>query len=107
MYQSLSKNNNNNKDKEQKSSITPKIALPYIKGNTNKITKNLNKHNINVAFSPHNTIRQSFDSVKDLINPNHQKGVYIIPSSCGKEYIGETGKSFNIRIKEHTADLQK
>jgi len=45
------------------------------------------------------TIRQLFNLVKDPINPNLQKGVYVIPCSCGKKYIGETCRSFNIRIK--------
>lgn len=53
------------------------------------------------------TIRQLFNSVKDPINHNLQKGVYVIPCSCGKEYIGERGRYFNIRIKEHTADLRR
>ena len=88
MHQSLSKNNND--IKVQNLSVTPKISLPYIKGTTDKITQILNKHNINVAFTPPNTIRQLFNSVKYPINPDLQKGVYVIPSSCGKEYIGET-----------------
>lgn len=100
MHLSLNKKNN---IKYQNSS-TPKVSLPYIKGTTDKTTKILNKHNINVAFTPSNTIRQLFNSVKDPINPNIQKDVYVIPCSCGKEYIGETGRSLNIRIKEHTAD---
>jgi len=103
MHISLNKNNN---IKDQNSS-TPKVSLPYIKGTTSKITKILNKQNINVAFTPSNTIRQLFNSVKDPINPNLQKGVYVIPCSCGKEYIGEIGRSLNIRIKEHTADLRR
>ena len=31
----------------------------------------------------------------------------MIPCSCGKEYIGETGRSLKVRIKEHTADLRR
>lgn len=31
----------------------------------------------------------------------------MIPCSCSKEYIGETSRSLNIRIKEHTADLRR
>ena len=34
------------------------------------------------------------------------KGVYIIPSSCGTPYIGETGRSINQKISEHAADLK-
>ena len=39
--------------------------------------------------------------VKD--NPEHlqQKAVYMINFSCGEQYIGEAGKSVNIRLKEN------
>ena len=94
----LSLNKKNNDIKNQNLS-TPKISLPYIKGTTDKISKILNKHNINVPFTPTNTITQLFNSIKDPINPKLQKGVYVIPCSCGKEYIGETGRSLNIRLK--------
>ena len=104
MHLSLNKINN---DIKNQNLSTPQVSLPYIKGTTDKISKILNKHNINVAFTPANTIRQLFNSVNDPINPKHQKGVYVIPCSCGKEYIGETGRSLNIRIKEHTADLRR
>jgi hypothetical protein len=34
------------------------------------------------------------------------KGVYSIPCSCGKVYIGETGRSMKIRLKEHNVDIK-
>jgi hypothetical protein len=45
-------------------------------------------------------------SVKD--EPDHKKckGVYKIECSCGKCYIGEIGCSFQIKIKEHGADIK-
>ena len=104
MHLSLIKNN---KDMKNQNLSTPKVSLPYIKGTNDKITKILNKHNINVAFTPTNTISQLIISVKDPINLNLQKGVYVIPCSYRKEYIGEIGRSLNIRIKEHTADLRR
>lgn len=65
------------KKKENKkiSSDTPKISLPYIKSTTDKIAIFFKKHNINVAFTPHNIIRKLIDSIKDPINPSLQKGV--------------------------------
>lgn len=32
-------------------------------------------------------------------------GVYEIPCSCGKSYIGQTGKAIEIRIKELEKDV--
>jgi hypothetical protein len=66
----------------------------------------LKKGNIGVAFSPPNTIKGMVDSAKDPIEPNMHKGVYSIPCSCNKVYIGETGKSMNIRLKKHNTDLK-
>jgi hypothetical protein len=30
----------------------------------------------------------------------------MIPCLCGKQYIGETGRSFRIRIQEHVVDIK-
>jgi hypothetical protein len=46
------------------------------------------------------------DHAKDVINPRLQSGVYAIPCSCGKQYIGETGRSFQVRLKEHCTDIR-
>ena len=53
-----------------------------------------------------NTIRRIVDSTKDPIDPIMHKGVYSIPCSCGKVYIGETGRSMKVSFKEHSADIK-
>ena len=58
-----------------------------------------------VILSP-GTIRQSMRSVKDKIDRHQLKGVYKIDCSCGKSYIGETGRSLQTRLKEHVADIR-
>ena len=45
-------------------------------------------------------------SVKDKIDRQQLKGVYKIDWSCGKSYIGETGRSLKTRLKEHAADIK-
>ena len=45
------------------------------------------------------------DSSKDPIEPLKQKGVYSIPCSCEIPYIGETGLSIQVRLKEHSAHI--
>ena len=82
----------NNKGKEKE--VTKNINLPYIKGTTEKIAKILRKESIKVSFSPPNSLRTMLDHAKDSINPNLHRGVYSIPCTCGKQYIGETGRSF-------------
>ena len=83
-----------------------RITLPCIKGTTNIIAKILRKTNINVTFSPLNTIKKMLDQAKDKVDPNRRTGVYVIPCSCGKEYIGETWRAIEIRVKEHCADIR-
>lgn len=53
------------------------------------------------------TIRQKMRSVKDKIDWHQYKGVYKVDCSCGMSYIGETGRSFQIRLKEHGADTRR
>jgi hypothetical protein len=94
------------RNKEQTNNDMSKVYLPYIQGTTDKLARILKKKNIGATFKPLNTIRNSLRSVKDSIDPIEHKGVYMIPCSCGKQYIGETGRSFRIRIQEHAADIK-
>ena len=81
------------------------IVLPCIQGSTDKIAKILRIRNLKVCFSPPNSIRNMLDFSKDPIEPKLLQGVYAIPCSCGKVYIGETGRSIKARLKEHNADI--
>ena len=57
-------------------------------------------------FTPPNPIRNLVDSLKDLIEPKAYRGIYSIPCSCNKLYIGETSRSMETRFKEHSTDLR-
>ncbi|XP_015124783.1 uncharacterized protein LOC107046641 [Diachasma alloeum] len=78
-------------------------ALPYLQGKTDRISKVLQKHDIRTIFKPPTNIGQMLASTKDRRPPLSLPGVYKIPSSCGKVYIGATGRRISIRsrIKEH------
>jgi len=84
----------------------PRVHLPFFQGTTDKIARILKKHNVHMTFRPFNTIHKSLRLVKDPIDPRDMKRVYIIPCSCGTPYIGDTGRSINQRIGEHTVDLK-
>ena len=86
-------------DIQIKDKCVPNTTLPYIHGTTEKIAKILRKRKISVSFSPPNSLRNFLDTAKDPIDKKLQKGVYEIPCSCDKRYIGETGRSINFRIK--------
>ena len=80
--------------------------LPFIQGVTNKTARVLNKREIKTSFKPHETIKQNMRSVKDKPDSQNCKGIYKIECSCGKCYIDETKHSFQVRIKEHGADIK-
>lgn len=83
-----------------------RVFLPYIHEVTDKIAKILRKKNIITQFSAPGTIRQGMRSVKDIIDRHQLKRVYKIICSCGKSYIGETGRSLQTRLKEHGANIR-
>ena len=85
----------------------PRAYLPYIQGVTDKISRILMKNNITTSFKPLETIRKRMRSVKYLVDHTQFRGVYKIPCSCKISYIGETGRSFHTRIKEHGANIRK
>jgi hypothetical protein len=80
------------------------ISLPYIQGTTDHISKLLAKKNIKTIFKPYKTLKQLFRTAKDKSDPMLGPGVYQIPCSCGKSYIGQTGRSFKAQLKEHIVD---
>ena len=83
-----------------------RVFLPYIQGVSDKIVKILKRNNISTQLYAPGTIRQGMRSVKDSIDNHQLKGVYKIDCSCGKSYIGETGRSLQTRLKEHGADIK-
>ena len=76
-------------------------TLPYLQGTTERISRILSKHNIKVISKPQRKIAQLLPNPKDQRSHLETPGVYKIPCSCGKAYIGETGRKISTRIKEH------
>ena len=68
-----------------------------------KLQRILKTVNIEVRHRSSNKLHSSLHTYKDRKRKNTQPGVYKIPCECGKVYIGETGRSFNTRFKEHKA----
>jgi hypothetical protein len=74
---------------------------------TRYITKLFRKYNLNIAWRTNNTLEQH------LTNPKHKKdiydccGVYKMKSiDCEGAYIGQTGRNFRVRYKEHIRDIR-
>ncbi|KAJ8947675.1 hypothetical protein NQ318_009559 [Aromia moschata] len=83
--------------------LTTYAYLPYVSGVTDKLKKILSKKNIGVRFRTVKKIQQVLPSNKDPVPRILQlsEGVYELKYTCGKSYIGQTGRSIQCRIKEH------
>ena len=70
---------------------------------TEPLTRLLKKHDIKVFNKPSRTLQQEFPSPKDRPSKNKQTNVVykISCKDCPWNYIGETGRCFETRKKEH------
>ncbi|ERL95905.1 hypothetical protein D910_00580, partial [Dendroctonus ponderosae] len=68
-------------------------CLPYIHGVTDRIGKILEKHKVKTVFKPTRTIQQTLRTAKNKRDPLSAPGVYTVPCSCGRAYIGTTKRS--------------
>ena len=84
------------------------VILPYVKGVTEGISRILNKHRVSTAVKPKQTIRNMLVHPKDKVDKlDKSEIVYKIPcKSCDQVYIGETGRKFGTRMKEHLKDVE-
>lgn len=68
---------------------------------SHKLQRILKSANIEVRHRSTKKLFSTLHTHKDQKPKGTQPGIYRIPCDCGKVYIGETGRSFNTRIKEH------
>lgn len=78
------------------------ITIPYVQGLSEKLETILKSYKIRCVFKPPINLAKLLNNNKDVLDISNAVGVYKINcNSCGKIYIGETGRSINTRIKEH------
>ncbi|XP_064633649.1 uncharacterized protein LOC135491607 [Lineus longissimus] len=104
----VNKNNPKKKNTQNPDSRPKALAvLPYVKGVTETIERYMRKAGVATACRPHTTIRQL------LVHPKDKRDmlditdcIYQIPcANCDNAYIGETGRKFSVRLKEHQKDV--
>ena len=82
-------------------------VLPYINGISQPLTR-LRKHDIRVVNKPLKTLQQEFPSPKSRppidLQPNVIYKIYC--ADCPWSYVGETGRSFETRRKEHMRNVK-
>ena len=105
---------------KRKFSKPPALAIPTpeelvcmffkwaINGVTQPLTRILRRHDIQVVNKPLKTLQQEFPSPKFRPPIEHQPNVvYKIPcADCGWCYVGETGRCFETRKKEHVRNVK-
>ena len=82
-------------------------VLPFINGVTQPLTRILRRHDIQVVNKPLKTLQQEFPSSKFRPSIERQPNVvYKIPcADCDWCYVGESGRCFETRKKEHIRNV--
>jgi hypothetical protein len=79
--------------------------LPFVGTVFNRISRVLARHNIRSVALPHMKLSSPLRPVKDHLGLR-TPGVYRIPCECGRVYIGQTGRSVDIRLKGHQRHIR-
>ena len=84
------------------------LCLPYVQGLSERIERACKKLDVRAVFKSSKTLRGHLCRVKGKQPLDRTKGViYNIPCTCGREYIGETGRNLRVRIGEHKYAIQR
>jgi hypothetical protein len=97
-------------DNVKKENITPVATtnLPYVPRLGEKIKRIAAKSNIRTVFISNNTLRSQLVQFKPKSDNLLSKKVeYSIPYECSKQYIGETRRAFDVRLKGHKNSIKK
>ena len=86
---------------EEPTKPASRLTIPYIAGTSEKIARILRKHDVVTRFNCVTKINNVVPGPKDRIPQELYEGVYQVPCSCGKSYVGETCRGMATRIKEH------
>lgn len=82
--------------------------ITYIGQACNNIAQFFKKLNINISFKTNNSTGKFIKNNKTKLDKNNKSGVYKLTcKDCPKTYIGQSGRSFSKRIKEHQASFIK
>ena len=78
------------------------LCLPYIRGLSESIERSCANLDMKIAFTAKKTLCSLLTNVKGRPTREKVKGVvYKVDCSCGNTYIGETGRTLGVRLKEH------
>ena len=84
------------------------VSIPYIQGTSEKIKRVLQQHDLKVMLKPTRKLGDVVSRIKDNVVDEKETGVvYSIPCrDCSVQYIGQTGRAFLTRKKEHISSVK-
>jgi len=79
------------------------VVVPYVKGLSEAFARILKSRGIAAANRRNRTLRNFVVHPKDKVKDEEKTElIYRVPyKNCFTSYIGETGRKFGLRIKEH------
>jgi hypothetical protein len=84
------------------------ITIPYLGTVSDNIGRKLKKAGFKIAYKNESMLRPLFSGCKDKIDKWSRSGVYKLScADCEACYVGQTGRSFKVRINEHIRDWKK
>jgi len=84
---------------------TSTAYIPYTQTTCARLSRMLAKHNIKSVALPRRKIFNYLPPVKDALGLR-TPGIYSVPCECGRVYIGQSGRSVQLRIKEHNRHIR-
>jgi len=83
------------------------VVVPYVKGLSEAFARILKSHGIATANRPHWTLQNFVVRPKDKVKDEAKTElIYRVPcKNCSSSYVGETGRKFSLRIKEHKKEV--
>ncbi|KAK9884367.1 hypothetical protein WA026_005315 [Henosepilachna vigintioctopunctata] len=84
------------------------VSIPYTHVPSSKIIKFFKNNNLNIAFSSHSRLdRMIFNNKLSESEPMKKSGIYRLDcEECKSSYVGQTGRCFETRLKEHVKNGQ-
>jgi hypothetical protein len=93
------------KTDKTKDKPTSTAYIPCTHATYGRLSRMLTKLNVKSIPLPRKKISNYLPPVKDAVGLK-TPGIYSIPCECGKVYIGQSGRSIQIRIKEHERHIR-
>ncbi|KAI8425314.1 hypothetical protein MSG28_007086 [Choristoneura fumiferana] len=81
-----------------------RCSISYVGRLSDRICGILKSNNVKVAFRTNNSLYSKLCNHKEKVDKGTRSGVYKLTcNDCSKVYVGQTGRSFNARFKEHVS----